>query len=128
MVKRCRAAGLRDPEFQLTDGFVVTLRRKPGAAFESVGGTTPQVTPQATPQATPQVQKLLASLSGEMSRTELMNALGLKDRMHFAREYLLPALEAGFIEMTIPDKPKSPQQKYRLTQKGKNILVTAGEE
>jgi len=32
--------------------------------------------------------------------------------------YLLPALEAGLIEMSIPDKSRSSKQKYRLTSKG----------
>jgi ATP-dependent DNA helicase RecG len=31
---------------------------------------------------------------------------------------LKPALKAGFIEMTIPEKPNSRLQKYRLTKKG----------
>jgi ATP-dependent DNA helicase RecG len=50
-----------------------------------------------------------------------MELLELKDRMYFSKEYLAPALQGGFIEMTIPDKPKSKLQKYRLTEKGRKI-------
>ena len=77
---------------------------------------------------TPQVQKLLISLSDEMSRIELMKSMGLKDRMHFAREFLLPAIEAGLIEMTIPEKPNSRLQKYRLTEKGRNLIAKVAKE
>lgn len=70
--------------------------------------------PQVAPQVTPQVEALLTLMEGEMSRTELMVALGLSDRKSFRQRYLLPALQGGLIEMTIPDKPNSRLQKYRL--------------
>jgi ATP-dependent DNA helicase RecG len=75
--------------------------------------------PQVTHQVTHQVKRLLELLQGEMTRGQLMNALGLKGRMHFSKEYLAPAMEAGYIEMTIPEKSNSRFQKYRLTTKGK---------
>ncbi|WP_415830578.1 Fic family protein, partial [Gillisia limnaea] len=75
--------------------------------------------PQVTPQVTPQVQELLNAFTGEHSRTELQNELSLLDRENFRINYLVPAIENGFVELTIPDKPKSSKQKYRLTQEGK---------
>ena len=50
-----------------------------------------------------------------------MEKLNLKHRPTFLYSYIQPALEQGFIEMTIPDKPKSSKQKYRLTEKGKGF-------
>ena len=47
-----------------------------------------------------------------------MAILDLKHREYFRDTYLLPAIEEGYIELTIPDKPNSPNQKYRLTEKG----------
>ncbi|WP_308334846.1 Fic family protein [Thiolapillus sp.] len=78
---------------------------------------TQDTTPQDSPQLTPQVEALLGVLQGEMSRSDLMAALGLSDRKSFRERYLQPALQAGLIEMTIPDKPNSRLQKYRLVQR-----------
>jgi hypothetical protein len=40
----------------------------------------------------------------------------LSDRKSFRERYLLPALKAGLVEMTLPDKPKSRLQKYRIVK------------
>jgi len=41
-----------------------------------------------------------------------MAYVGMTDRKYFRRAYLIPLLEEGKIKMTIPDKPKSKNQKY----------------
>lgn len=74
------------------------------------------LTLQVTPQVTPQVKELLSVLKSEMSRDELQAALGLQDRKSFSARYLKPALNAGLIEMTIPEKPNSRLQKYRVAK------------
>jgi ATP-dependent DNA helicase RecG len=48
--------------------------------------------------------------------------MGLSDRTKFRRKYIRPLLEAGILELTIPEKPNSQNQKYRLTAKGLGIL------
>jgi len=53
---------------------------------------------------------------------DLQKLLALKNENHFCDAYLVPALGAGLLEMTIPDKPQSRLQKYRLTPKGKSLL------
>ena len=58
--------------------------------------------------------RLLRVMSGEMTRQRLQEALGLKHENHFREVYLIPALRSGLIEMTIPDKPRSSKQCYRL--------------
>ena len=70
----------------------------------------PQVS-QATPQVdqvTPQVRKLLSHIGREdVSAAALMQAIGLSDRRNFRERYLRPALEAGLVEMTIPQNPRA---------------------
>ena len=64
------------------------------------------------------VSLLLDVLDGEMSRAKVMKAVGIKDRVTFTDYYLSPALKLGLVEMTQPNSPRSPTQKYRLTPKG----------
>ncbi len=84
---------------------------------DAVRGSTPEVAPEVTPEV-----RLLTVLSGEMTKQQLKEALDLKDDEHFRKAYLLPAVKAGLIEMTIPDKPRSSKQKYRLTEQGRQWL------
>lgn len=81
-----------------------------------------QRTPQVSPQVTPQVRELIKILDREMNRQEIQEKLNLSDRENFRLNYLKPALESALVEMTLPDKPNSRYQKYRLTAKGKKAV------
>jgi ATP-dependent DNA helicase RecG len=72
----------------------------------------------STPEVAPEVRKMLFVLKGEMTRKEIQQKLGLKAEKHFRTTYQQPAIVQGLIEMTIPDKPNSRLQKYRITPKG----------
>lgn len=74
-------------------------------------------------QVTPEVKRMLSLMSGEMTREEIQDVLGLKDEKHFREHYQQIAVKLGLVEMTIPDKPRSSKQKYRLTEKGRRILA-----
>ena len=82
-------------------------------------------TPQVGPQVTPQVEQLLRILSDAgqvgLSRGELQKASRLRDRKSFAVRWLAPALAAGLIEMTLPDKPNSRMQRYKITADGRSV-------
>ena len=67
------------------------------------------------------MRRLIEALEGEMSRAKVMKAIGIKDRVTFSDYYLAPALKFGLVEMTQPNSPRSPTQKYRLTAKGKKL-------
>jgi ATP-dependent DNA helicase RecG len=83
---------------------------------------TTQAVLDSTPQVTPQVERLLRVCAKPALRAELQTTLSLSDRKHFRTQYLDPALAAGLIEMTVPDKPNSRLQKYRLTPKGRAMI------
>jgi ATP-dependent DNA helicase RecG len=78
----------------------------------------------STLSSTPEVGKMLAVIQGEMSRAEIQQKLGLTDEKHFRERYQQPAVAMELIEMTIPDKPRSSKQKYRLTTAGKHLLIS----
>ena len=60
------------------------------------------------------VKTLLASMEYDIpySAKELLQILNLKSKENLRKNYLNPALENGWIEMTLPDKPKSKNQRY----------------
>jgi len=70
------------------------------------------------------IKKLLILLQkGERSSGDLRRAMGIRHRPIFHENYLHPALNKGLIERTIPDKPNSRLQKYRLTDAGRAWLA-----
>ena len=56
----------------------------------------------------------LDNIMGEMSLKELMSLLKRTERTKFKGQILNPLIKADLVEPTIPDKPTSLKQKYRL--------------
>jgi ATP-dependent DNA helicase RecG len=65
---------------------------------------------------------MLSVMAGEMTRGEIQKKLELEDDKHFRENYQQVAVKLGLIEMTIPDKPRSSKQRYRITPLGKKML------
>jgi len=59
----------------------------------------------------------------EQGIKDLMIISGRSNRTKFRDQVLKPILEAGLVEMTIPDKPTSSKQRYRITEQGKQYLA-----
>lgn len=87
-------------------------------ASEAAGHVVSKDTSHAAGHVTGEVRRLILACDGVMSRKALQDALGLRSDANFRTLYLVPALEAGLLEMTIPDKPKSSRQQYRLSSRG----------
>ena len=126
MIRRCVAAGLPEPEFTVTDAFVARVwRSKPLTRTERDQADGKNA---ITPEVTPEVLRLLSVMAGVMSRREIQATLSLTDEKHFRQSYLQPAIAQGLLEMTIPRKPRSRLQRYRLTELGRTLLARTGRE
>jgi ATP-dependent DNA helicase RecG len=127
IIRLCKDEGLKEPDFIQEDIFKTIIWRKTEEVIP--GEVSGQASLQATLQATLQVDeeftsaisRVLIVLKGRMKRTELQQLLGLKDRASFISNYLNPASEKGYIEMTFPESPNHPNQQYRLTKKGSDL-------
>ena len=163
MIRRCVDAGLAEPEFAVTDGFVTTVRRatlpnreirrgleqvtgqdgrraESGAMQEQAGVQEGKRGVQAGVQAgqaeghgvqvglgAREVAMLLACVERTATSKELQAVAGYAGRTRSFESRLNGLLHDGLLEMTVPDKPRSSIQKYRLTDEGRAALGRASE-
>ncbi len=117
-------AHLSRPQFNIQEGFKVILYRPWTQTNQATIHDTIQDTIHDTIHDGKYLplenltHRLVWKIQGEMSRDELMATLELKNRDNFQKSYIKPAIENGLLENTLPDKPTSKNQKYRLTKKG----------
>ena len=116
----CREHGVAEPVIDVSEHWVTTTFFRPTAQAEDQVGTKSGLSRD-------QVEILRKSLS-EQPITELMVLAKRRNRTKFRDQVLRPLLEVGLLEMTIPDKPRSSEQKYRLTAKGRDLLAELDEE
>jgi hypothetical protein len=75
------------------------------------------------------IAKLLLAIGpGKMPRRALMADMNLKGRRNFRVNYLIPAMDKGYVRFLFAEAPNSPEQAYFLTKEGMAILHTLKEE
>ncbi|MDZ7699236.1 MAG: putative DNA binding domain-containing protein [Deltaproteobacteria bacterium] len=144
MMRYGKDYGGTDP--QLIEGDVFrTIVRVPefGPAGEVAGEVTGEVTPEEVinsglsraheahdgahdeahePMSEVEQRILHACLDAPQNTPELLTLLGYESRTGNFKKALSRLMDLACLEMTIPDKPRSKKQKYRLTEKGRKVL------
>ena len=121
----CRRHGVAEPAIEVSDSWVTVTFPRPAARESQEVDTRPapsrdQVGTKSGPSRD-QVG-ILRNCVSEQSITEIMSLEGRTNRTKFRRQVIRPLIDAGWLEMTVPDKPTSRRQKYRLTEEGRSIL------
>ena len=78
--------------------------------------------PDKLPTSIPQAVAILQSAREPRTRKELQEVAEMRNREHFVEACLRPLIAAELLEMTLPDKPRSPKQRYRCTQQGLDAI------
>ena len=81
----------------------------------------------ASDHASVQVEKLVSILTGEMGRSELQGLLSIKNRDYFRTDFLNPAINTGYIELTIPDKPHPQARRKERSHEALGFFKTIAE-
>ena len=110
VLQACREAGMADPQWRYeTPGLWVEFTNRDQVGTK-LGLSSDQV-------------EIARKCLLPQGIRELMAVTGRANRTKFRDQVLRPLLEAGFMEMTLPDKPHSPKQQYQLTARGRAVLA-----
>jgi len=115
-----KAKGLSTPVFSIDEGFKVVIWRPSAKAIHDTVHETDHQTDHEVKYLAMEnlAHRVIWIVRKASSAIEIMTRLELKHRRNFTLNYLYPAIESEWLEMTIPNNPKSKKQKYRLTRKG----------
>jgi ATP-dependent DNA helicase RecG len=113
------AQGCPDPEFENNGFFTATFRPNPGVRARAETQVGAQLGAQSGAQS---VQALMALSNGDKSAWEVAEAIGLRSKTGALKRALNELLAGGLIEYTLPEKPSSRLQRYRLTRAGLEYL------
>jgi ATP-dependent DNA helicase RecG len=122
VIDACRAYGIAEPTFT-EDGGAVTVRFGVEVVAMSAD-LVPEGDQAGTKLGLSRDQvEVLALATQAKALPELMAPSGRTNRTKFRAQIVAPLIDAGLLEMTVPGKPKSPNQRYRTTEAGKRMLA-----
>ena len=119
MIDQCREHGLPPPVWKSDEKLGVTVTFSVPEVEPQLGA---QSGAQQGAQSGAQSDKVLAALSEKpLAMAELVSRLGLATKTGAFKRAVKALLVNELIAYTVPDKPQSPLQKYRLTSAGKRL-------
>ncbi|MDO9515657.1 MAG: putative DNA binding domain-containing protein [Syntrophales bacterium] len=127
LMKYGKAYGGSDPELVEGDIFRIIVKCpdfevRPTVSTKLRPESRPQSRAQSGAQSRAQSGAILQALGeGSLSAKELAENIELKSKTGAFKRMIKELLDRKFIEYTIPDKPNSRLQKYRLTDAGKRL-------
>lgn len=127
MNDRCKNAGLPKPKIN-DNGYMVKVifsRPKDGERTPVEHQLDTSWTPveEQIGEVSPALLKLIEAIGNNWySAKELRERMGFKSKSSFIKNYLNPAQSTGIIKLEDSENPQSPNQRYGLTEKGKQIF------
>ena len=124
IIEACQPHNIK-VEFESAMGmFIVRLKQlsPPLTKPESQPESGAQLGVQSGAQSRMAVLILGGLKKAVMGKAEVAEMLGKSGRTRYLNDLMKKILDSGFVEYTIPDKPNSRLQKYRLTARGKSFL------
>lgn len=118
VAEMCRSAGVAPPAFAEIGGAAVVTFRVPVAQLQP----RPESRPESQPESL--LTKIVASLEGQpRSKSEIAALVGHRSVSGELNKQIRSLLAQRLIEYTVPDKPNSRLQKYRITDEGRARLA-----
>lgn len=117
VIAECKRYGIEAPTVEADRDFVVVTFRA------QVVQDATETAQAGTKLALSRHQVQVFENSKESSSVgDLMELCGRTDHTKFRNQVLRPLLDAGLLEMTIPEKPRSSKQRYQTTPAGEKLL------
>ena len=127
----CREHEVAEPVIDVSEHWVTTTFLRPTAEVgdpietkEGVRQYQPESRPESQPESRPESleQRVLTQLQkGPMTKSDIVKGLEQKAVSGQLNKVIRALLSDGAIEYTIPEKPNSRLQQYRLTDKGQAL-------
>ena len=108
MRRELEKAGMAEPEFRNEHGTFVVCFRKADLHAVNYGPVFGQISAFD--------EKILAFCRVPRTRQEIAGMLGIKSVPYAIKAYVMPLVEEGLLTLSLPEKPKSPKQRYTSAQ------------
>jgi predicted transcriptional regulator len=105
-------------KYKITESGLAALKRPAGTGKNDDESLAVHPEARVSEQVSEQVIQILEFCKTERKKQEILNYLNLSPAYTNYKRYILPLLQNGLLAFTIPDKPRSRSQKYKITESG----------